>query len=617
MANASKLPTTAQFAYFDWQNAFFLRAPQLETGGTYTLYFTVAPTDKDGALIDGGFIVTAFARNGKTYSYWVPVGNVSADGLSATGCVGGIRPTGWDYTTGDSDFLPPATVALAGAKIVCGLPAVVGELIRQAIQGAILTGSAILDIGTGASEDVYVKHNGNPWLKQTSAGVAQYWNGSDYVSNNDSIASSLVIAQTGDGTPDALDNKITSDDGSITINVTGTTNRKLNLQTVLPARISSHAIYTPAYMTGGASAESNTALWDSVTDGSFRLTIDGVTLNVTGISFAGITTMAQVATVIQTALRTACGTTPTVVWDTNKFIITSSNTTVSSAVSVLTTSTASVGTDISGAGAGTWMDSESGRGTATATVLDPTQDSGKVGLLNARGSFPADLARDLIDKDGYQAKGDMMAASAANVPARLVVGADDFALIADSAQSTGVKWAARSRVLARNVTAVTVANTTDETNLISVSVPANSLGTGNVIKGVLYITNLQGISNADLYFRLKYGATTIGLVEARDLASSAVFTGKIEFELIANGAAAQAGVIFVRLDRNGSGLQFVDSLSLLDTSELNAIGGATMAVGTAAEDSTAAKTLSVTADWSTGSASNTLTVTYGHIELIA
>ena len=49
------------------------------------------------------------------------------------------------------------------------------------------------------------------------------------------------------------------------------------------------------------------------------------------------------------------------------------------------------------------------------------------------------IAETLID-----AKGDLVVGSADNTAARLAVGTDGFVLTADSAEATGVKWAASS-----------------------------------------------------------------------------------------------------------------------------------------------------------------------------
>lgn len=102
-------------------------------------------------------------------------------------------------------------------------------------------------------------------------------------------------------------------------------------------------------MTGGSNAQSTAATWAAVTDGSFRITVDGTAYNVDAINFTGDADMDDVASTIQTALRTATSGTETVVWDTDHFVITSGDTTSSSAVTVTTTSTGTVGTDISGA----------------------------------------------------------------------------------------------------------------------------------------------------------------------------------------------------------------------------------------------------------------------------
>lgn len=132
------------------------------------------------------------------------------------------------------------------------------------------------------------------------------------------------------------------------------------------------AKYTPGYLTGDTGAQSTASTWAAVTDGEFAITIDGTARNITGISFAGCAAMADVAVKIQTAIRSATGKLETVTWSTNHFIITSVNTTSSSAVTVTSAVAAGAGTDISGAGASDWMDADTGNGTATAAAINAT-----------------------------------------------------------------------------------------------------------------------------------------------------------------------------------------------------------------------------------------------------
>jgi hypothetical protein len=124
--------------------------------------------------------------------------------------------------------------------------------------------------------------------------------------------------------------------------------------------------YTPAYLTGGSSAEGTFGTWAAVTDGSFRITIDGTARNIDAIDFSGDGSMADVAATIQAAIRAATGSTETCVWSTDHFIISSVLDASTSAITVTSTSTGTVGTDISGAGAADWMDCDSGNGTVTA-----------------------------------------------------------------------------------------------------------------------------------------------------------------------------------------------------------------------------------------------------------
>lgn len=625
MANATQLPLYASNKFFFWNAK--LTDSLNDSTTDQSVYWDTVPIDENGATVTGAYLMAVrnTRRNPNHIELMrVPASGVAADGLSATGVVRGLKPSGIDYTTGDSDFVYEFD---SGDEVFCAILPQDGELLRAAIQGLIATGNTNLILGNDAAADVTIKASSGTgtsrdFLKQTSAGVAQYWNGAAFVSFNDSIASSLLKVSATDTTPDYLQGKVTSSDSSIVFAVTGGGgDETLNITTALPARISSHAIYTPAYMTGGSSAESNYLLWLGTSNGSVRFTVDGTIRDVTGIDFTtGVTSMANVATKIQTALRALTGSTETVVWSTDHFVVTSVNTTSSSQVSVA--SATGGGTDISGAGAFVGMDSETGRGTATAAVLDPAQDSGKIGLLNARGSFPSDLARDFVDPLGYQAKGGIMVATAANTVDEFTVGANDFGIRADSVQSTGVKWVPVSRILAKLSSAVTVANTTTETNLFSVSVPANVLSTTNVIKGEILISTIASAAGAsnDIAFKFKYGGTTIGTLNIINGTIPAATQGKLTFSLIAGATASAQVGWFDAVFQTVGGQEVPDGASFEPTGQSAGSDLSNVFLqsnGTSAIDSTSAQTLVVTAQWAALSASNTVTALYGYTELIA
>jgi len=128
---------------------------------------------------------------------------------------------------------------------------------------------------------------------------------------------------------------------------------------------------TSALLTGGTGATAVFGTWAAVTNGSFKITIDGTAYTISGIVFTGAGDMAAVAAVIQAAIRTATGNAfETCVWSTNKFIIT-----VRSGITV--TTAGGVGTDISGAGGTAFMDCDTGQGTVTAA----TNSNKKWGLI--------------------------------------------------------------------------------------------------------------------------------------------------------------------------------------------------------------------------------------------
>jgi hypothetical protein len=211
-----------------------------------------------------------------------------------------------------------------------------------------------------------------------------------------------------DTTSEYADDKITVTSGTgatVTKSITSPAgNEKLNIDVALDittAGVDAHDIYTPAYLTGGNSAEGTFSNWLAVLDGEFQITIDGATYNISGIDFTGVTDMASVADYLQIAIRAATSGSETCVWSTNHFVITSGDLTSSSAITVTSTVAAPAGTDISGAGAANWMDCDVGNGVVTNAVRNDAADAGKVILLDSSGyidgGFMPDNLRDAAE----------------------------------------------------------------------------------------------------------------------------------------------------------------------------------------------------------------------------
>jgi len=136
----------------------------------------------------------------------------------------------------------------------------------------------------------------------------------------------------------------------------------------------SGATYTPAYLTGGGSATAVIGTWTAVNDGSFDIDIDGASYTMSAIDFSGATSMDEVAELIQDEIRAETAALETCVWSTDHFVISSVDTSATSAVTVASAS--GVGTDISGAGGTTFMDCDVGNGTVTAKVVRSNEGGG-------------------------------------------------------------------------------------------------------------------------------------------------------------------------------------------------------------------------------------------------
>lgn len=110
-------------------------------------------------------------------------------------------------------------------------------------------------------------------------------------------------------------------------------------------------VILPGYMETGV-VEATVAELIAVTNGSFRITIDGTAYNVDAIDLSSgtPTTYAAIAALLQTALQTATSGSQTVTYSTTtgRFKFASVTAAETAKVSALSTSTGTVGTDISG-----------------------------------------------------------------------------------------------------------------------------------------------------------------------------------------------------------------------------------------------------------------------------
>ncbi|MBP7118454.1 hypothetical protein KBA63_00040 [Candidatus Woesebacteria bacterium] len=213
---ATKIPN---LAFFQWSRVDApnprLAAP-IDDDDT-TLTFTSAPLDRDGVVIDGNFLMNIKNSSSFVELVYVPTGEMSADGLTATNVIRGVRINGLDFTTGDSDF---AASHGQDAPVGCAISAVYESILQQWALGTVASGGSGLIIGTDADGTVTVSRSTGAgtsvgWVRWNTANdKAQFSNdGASWVNFDSVAASNLVAVSAADTTPNYLQNKINSGDG--------------------------------------------------------------------------------------------------------------------------------------------------------------------------------------------------------------------------------------------------------------------------------------------------------------------------------------------------------------------------------------------------------------------
>jgi hypothetical protein len=161
----------------------------------------------------------------------------------------------------------------------------------------------------------------------------------------------------------------------------------------------------------------------------------------------------------------------------------------------------------------------------------------------------------------------------------------------DGSQLTNLPASGTSTAIDKVTANTTVVNTSAETNLYSFSVAGDTLSTNNVLRLTIQITDLDIGGLESCVLRFKYGGTTLGsltITETTDLSKTNI-KAMISFVIAADGATnAQVGTAFFHAS--------------------SAFGSPILGQGTSALDSTAAQTLAVTADWSSATNANSITL---------
>lgn len=153
-----------------------------------------------------------------------------------------------------------------------------------------------------------------------------------------------------------------------------------------------------------------------------------------------------------------------------------------------------------------------------------------------------------------------------------------------------------------------VISTNAETDIFSATIPANSLGTADIIRGKINFTGWGIDVSKTFTLRFKYGSTTMSTGSFTPGFNSSTELGWVDFEIFGAGATnSQESFIKFR------------SLKILATGVPNLAVEANRFIissGTAAEDSTGALTLAVSAQWDVTGTNGGMTTVQSYAELI-
>lgn len=134
-------------------------------------------------------------------------------------------------------------------------------------------------------------------------------------------------------------------------------------------------------------------------------------------------------------------------------------------------------------------------------------------------------------------KGDVLVATSSSVLAKLAVGTDGQALVANSSVFAGLGYRAFPGKVATSASVQTVvylASVLGERSVLSINLPGSILGNSNAVRTRVFIGNYQGGTTSSVLVRALYGSNQVASVMLKPLYSASVMQGTIDYTLIAN-----------------------------------------------------------------------------------
>lgn len=136
-------------------------------------------------------------------------------------------------------------------------------------------------------------------------------------------------------------------------------------------------------------------------------------------------------------------------------------------------------------------------------------------------------------------KGNILVASSASVLTKLAAGTDGFSLVADSTQATGLTYKKLNNKIYSSIMGSVMNKGGVETSMFSVSIPANTLSTNNIIRATVQLGNFQGNNGGSIMLRGQYGSGTVAsmlILKTFDTGASTSIRGELQYLIFARGA---------------------------------------------------------------------------------